>query len=826
MRLRSSLEKTRDSVAPLIARIQQQLPRLTIHDISHIDELWHIADVIVGDDQSLNPAEVYVLGVAFLMHDSATSTFAFSGGVDEVRNTLQWKDYISQAGLKDSEVIPGTEEFQVALFETLRLLHAPHASKMLSQKWKDLNGHERFLVEDDELRVHYGPLIGAIAASHGESAANSESRWSSAAPMAPHACLKINSDVNWCVDQLKLALILRCVDAAHIDSLRAPDFEAMFVQPKGESRRHWYFQNRLSSINIDNKLEVYWSSSPFPKDEADAWWRCYETCQMIDQEIRSANKILLNNARPTLRAKGVAGVDNIDVFKENISVCGWQPTDFTFKVTQVGGIIELFGGRELYGDEPRWAVRELIQNSSDAIRARRLHCGRSTYSDIRVRLRLINEDWWFEVQDTGIGMSHYVLTEVLLDFGRSLWGDSALRQQWTGLSSKGFSSVGKFGIGFFSVLMLGDEVKVSTWPFGHAQTEQLTLHLRNRTKDRPLLIETEEHERLDDFGTRVSVKLARGRSSLLMPPSQYLPWDERKKEETLDELIGRIAPASEFDIYVADKGREDKRVIVANDWKKISAEKLLKRVNPKIRKADLARLSKKLENIYDHDGEIVGRATMDGSSNYVREACSLVHRGIYAGECEDIQGILVGANNKDLARKSSYPVAGGEAITSWAFSQMRDRAGHEQFNLIDKAISLGVLDKDLIIAEIAGNYVTMAEVLQSLRSAKVQTFKVLADWPECPSHISESNFENMEISDDIIVLPYGGETRSDFGMSGWIKEILPESDIHPRTIVGYFTYIIQREFPESDWYVDDRVIGRAASHEIEAECYVFNIPAS
>ena len=61
-RLRSAFLKFRDRAANLANEIARDLPDLTVHDISHIDALWEMADLILGDRGGLNPCEAFVLG--------------------------------------------------------------------------------------------------------------------------------------------------------------------------------------------------------------------------------------------------------------------------------------------------------------------------------------------------------------------------------------------------------------------------------------------------------------------------------------------------------------------------------------------------------------------------------------------------------------------------------------------------------------------------------------------------------------------------------------------------------------------------------------------
>ena len=118
-------------------------------------------------------------------------------------------------------------------------------------------------------------------------------------------------------------------------------------------------------------------------------------------------------------------------------------------------------GSKLYGDNPTVALRELIQNAADAVQARRKYEKRSEdWGLISVSLISKADKTWLVVEDNGIGMSEHVLTGPLLDFGTSFWRSSLAMEEFPGLMAAGMHAIGRFGIGFFSVFMLGPVVRV------------------------------------------------------------------------------------------------------------------------------------------------------------------------------------------------------------------------------------------------------------------------------------------------------------------------------------------------------------------------------
>ncbi|MGH8625687.1 MAG: hypothetical protein ACREYC_10595, partial [Gammaproteobacteria bacterium] len=54
--LREALRGFRERVAQLVQTLGAELPGLTVHDITHLDALWRVADQIAGPDYSINPA--------------------------------------------------------------------------------------------------------------------------------------------------------------------------------------------------------------------------------------------------------------------------------------------------------------------------------------------------------------------------------------------------------------------------------------------------------------------------------------------------------------------------------------------------------------------------------------------------------------------------------------------------------------------------------------------------------------------------------------------------------------------------------------------------
>lgn len=413
----------RERAAQLVSRISADLPMLTIHDISHLDALWDICSAVAEGAVNVNPPEAFVLGASILLHDSAMSLAAYPGGLLELKGTIAWRDAIARLAQASEEA--GEETFDTGappdrvvhriLPDVLRRLHAERAEQLAEQDWTNPDGTKAQLIEDSELRRFYGPTIGRIAHSHWWSIQKLEQELSGdQGALANRTANKI--------DRVKLACLLRISDALHLDSRRAPRFLRTILSPSGMSAQHWSFQERLARPHIELDAVVFTTGQPFGREDAESWWLAYDTLNAVDRELRDVDQLLQGRGREVLKARRVKGAGSPEILARSVETRGWRPVDARLHVTDVPRIVENLGGSKLYGDDPRVALRELIQNAADAVQARRRYENRpDDWGLIKIGLRSEGDSKWLFVEDNGIGMSEQVLTGPLLDFGTSFW---------------------------------------------------------------------------------------------------------------------------------------------------------------------------------------------------------------------------------------------------------------------------------------------------------------------------------------------------------------------------------------------------------------------
>lgn len=669
--LKIAYQEFRARVSFLLQQIQKELPVLTLHDITHVDSLWRIASEIAGHEYCLNPAEAFVLGGAFLLHDAAHCRAAFPGGLKEIEATTEWRDVVSQRGFTNDDLIEGAEAFQSVLFDVLRVLHPKQAKKLPFAKWTSSDGECLYLLPHDDLRGAYGHIIGEIAESHWWYPHELVSLVPKKSAIPP--CL---APANWTVDIFKLAVLLRTADAAHVDAKRAPRLLMLMNSPQGISKEHWQFQARLNQPSCDvERGELFFSGSPFPKEELSAWWLAYDAACLADKELAAADMLFRDyNAENRLAARSVEGTHSPSIFAKHVPTDGWHPVDTNIKIRDIKSVVERFGGEKLYGKDPSAAIRELLQNAVDAVHACRSLGGLSAgEGEIEVALDEDSNGHWLHITDTGIGMSRYVMTEVLLDFGGSLWRSPDLRGEWSGLTSAGFEAIGQFGIGFFSVFMLGEKVWVTSRRYEPKEGEasQWLLEFNEGPSKRPILRSPIEKEKLKKHGTRISVLITQDKLNAIC--KKQLNWQHEKPADiTLAQACARLAPALDMNLYVRIKETPRQHIVVANDWLTLPSPDLLRRIIP----GHLDNISSEnfgfwshLSEIRNNSGDVIGRCAVQPFTFWGPNPGIGVIKGILAGTVYEMAGIILSKPQSDLARKEVIPDISLTEIQLWADTQ-------------------------------------------------------------------------------------------------------------------------------------------------------------
>ncbi|HZP98988.1 MAG TPA: hypothetical protein VFB13_05580 [Reyranella sp.] len=164
-KLREAYLQMRDNAAELVSSIPDDCKGLTVHDITHLDALWDVADTIVGPDYALTPSEAFVFGGALLLHDAGLTIAAYQNGVSDLARTTEWRDAASTAirrrrdrpATQDEIDHPPEDVRKEVIFATLRALHARQAEQLATMAWPlpKKPGEQIRILDQTQLRSAY-----------------------------------------------------------------------------------------------------------------------------------------------------------------------------------------------------------------------------------------------------------------------------------------------------------------------------------------------------------------------------------------------------------------------------------------------------------------------------------------------------------------------------------------------------------------------------------------------------------------------------------------------------------------------------------------------
>ncbi|MBN1205848.1 MAG: ATP-binding protein [Myxococcaceae bacterium] len=655
--LREQLRQLCQRALQAAEQIRSAYPVLTTQGGSRFGALWERVELILGAEYPLNPAEAFVLGGVLIIYDLGPGLAGLPGGEEELRTTQEWREALATCIRRETDRAPTPAEMEKpsveylgqATEEALQLLAVKNARRLALATWRGPGGEALQLLEDPALRRQFGEALGELAHSHGWDVAEVGRVFASRKLEAP-----AGAPADWAVDTLKVAAALRAADTVFVE----------------ERRR------KLGRPTLVHDRLLYSAGEPFSRSEAEAFWACFEALRKIDRDLHDVDVLLASTGRPRFLARGVLDADDANRLAAHVNTQGWRPVDARVHVSDVPSLIAQIGGAQLYRKDPSVPLRELIQNAADAIRARRALEGLGEdWGSITVRVGRDSNGRWIEVADTGIGMTDRLLTRHLLDFGTSYWMTEDMRRDYPGLAASGFVPAGRFGIGFFSVFMWGERLRVITRQFQEEVTH--VLEFDNGLGAHPILRPAEQEEGLSEGGTRVRVWLSRERDweqMLLDRSDQWDHWSEAEERILFSELLGRIAPTLDVTLKLEERPGQVQTVIEANDWKTLDATTLLRRIGNTARGVNTALmefLAPMVRPVLDANGNCIGRICIASGAMQRWAGLSVITAGgLRARYSREFTGALLGST--DVAtRDDAEPLALREDLARWATEQAR-----------------------------------------------------------------------------------------------------------------------------------------------------------
>jgi len=437
-RLLAEFDRLQDVLREHGKYIVRVFPEYTPHDPSlHLDHLFALSDRILGPDLygRLNAAELAVFAFSLFAHDWGMA----------VSDPEQLMIEGSAPKSELVELLPGEPNGTRKYLAQARDEGIP-----VDQAWINYLRKTHGLRSGARLRRWLTPLSAQFAeavarAAEGHTLPIEDIRQLGAYPASYPLFGQI-------VNLAAIANYVRIVDLLDIGENRTPFALWKFVQPQHPvSAIEWRKHRSLSAVAVRKIGESRQLSVGGIVDDVRVFAGIADLRAWADTEFRESMSNLRNLGPPY-------SLDLDTQIDWNIQARGFEPELARFEIDRLS-VLGLLS-RELYESQPFAFVRELLQNSVDAIDARRAlleRVGTAVVGKIEIAVHSNSDGVTISWSDNGIGMDSFVFKNFFSRIGRSWYKSDEFKR--AGIVT---DPISKFGIGFLSCFSVAEHIVVHT----------------------------------------------------------------------------------------------------------------------------------------------------------------------------------------------------------------------------------------------------------------------------------------------------------------------------------------------------------------------------
>lgn len=478
----SNVDNVKRNVEALFARNHPYFfEEYTEHGEKHINHILEISDKLIPQD-TLNTITAKTLGIylisamlhdvgMYLVYDNLKAVIEDDNLktplLDKCSMKELWKKYLIQLKrYTDKELLRkfGTIDIQfdklpndiktnstdeLIVGEFIRQNHHALSHYIINNVVK-LGGSD--ILKNTTIDVNERDLIGLVARSHGVNLRGLEEYLDT-----EYSDLETPNGI----EIFYIMSLLRLADYLDAGEERASHIiEKMYVKNSEISKEEFAWNQCIKYNNYSWKLEnqkIVIQATPengYCFSKVTKWINSVQqeldVCWAIISEFYNVNEIKLSIRRVDCN---VSKDKVIEKAKKT-----FYPDEVHFEVNP--DILKLLI-QPLYGDDPSYGVRELVQNAVDACRERE-EIEKSKGNDYsgEIKVNIDTKEKFFTIEDNGVGMTVDTIVNYYLKAGASYRRSSAWADDF--LDNDGNSKVlrtGKFGIGVLATFLFGTKEK-------------------------------------------------------------------------------------------------------------------------------------------------------------------------------------------------------------------------------------------------------------------------------------------------------------------------------------------------------------------------------
>lgn len=525
-------------------------PEYTDHGMNHLQEVLDSAQGLISDSSwsAISAEDVAAIVLSILLHDCALhlSEDGFyelindeypkisSRYVDDQESwRIIWNKFLEEAKRFDENrlislfgkkvivnEVPNdkgelTLNHRLLIGEFLRRHHARLAHEIAFNGIPNGVGFGEKIKLASTVNDRFYDLVGFIAKSHNLSLRKAIDRLS-----------KNSKQSDQGIHVPFVMAILRIADYIQIHSDRAPsDLLKVKKLISPVSRGEWNKHHSIDQIhnNHDDPEAIFIDAEPV---DAITYESLINLFTDIQKELDVSWSILgeiygryrdLNFGLNIRRIR--SSLDNKNDFIKEKKI-NYIPEVFRFRTAHTQ-LMELLI-KPLYGNRPEIGVRELLQNSVDAVKERMCLVDKGIIPKENEQIKVIltlekdNDQYFFIVRDDGIGMSKEIIRDYFLNVGASFRHSDIWKDHYMEDGKTSISRIGRFGVGVLAAYLLGNKIVVQT----RSIFEDHGLSLRCENIHAPIQI----HKIDIEVGTIIKIEIDKNTYDYLLNNNKKWDW--------------------------------------------------------------------------------------------------------------------------------------------------------------------------------------------------------------------------------------------------------------------------------------------------------------
>lgn len=430
--------------------VRDTFPNYTLHDETHVlNVIDSMSGLLRGYYKQLTQEEIEVLILVACLHDIGMVYTEEERQIYYAEEKLCYdytlKKYPIYVGLAAQEWSAEARQGY------LRTLHPFRVMEVLQrQEWQNIFSQMPASILPQEYIVR-------ICQSHGEDIdVLRSSLWD--------YNRAYNVDLRFC------AMLLRLADILDFDDTRAPEVLYRYAKKDSISKEEW--DKHITSGGFTYPRSASQNALPYRATCKNPMLErvIHRFLDWVDEELKNCQNILPYCDNKWQKEFPLP----VCVDRRGILANGYVSGDFSLTMNQ-SQILNLFTGENLY-DNNSVFLRELLQNAVDATLLRGVMDPKFVVEDARIDLWEWTDEngvLWFRIDDQGTGMTQGMLQKYFLKVGNSYYSSEELKQDLKNAGKEGlYHSISRFGIGFLSCFLCGEEAIISTTYFSDEKSKK------------------------------------------------------------------------------------------------------------------------------------------------------------------------------------------------------------------------------------------------------------------------------------------------------------------------------------------------------------------